>query len=275
MKPALIFAGNMKSGSTTLWGGLKNHPQVCCSLKKDGIKAMLGEDAPVYNYKIKAVSENFPFYEKYMPETYMDMFENKTENTKVFLDGANLPNVLAGKRLVHIVSDVVDKHRTNFSRVGCIYNFRDPWERLESSMFMFARMRVYDNDLTQDFFREQGEINEEFVERVIFHLADEYSLIKRTMIFVGPENMLFLNLYKLNEQKEKIANFLGLDGDLDKIQFGKLNTKFFNLTDESLILPKIKVIAETLKILRKNKDKALEISNESRRKLKQIGVTYD
>jgi hypothetical protein len=270
MKPDLVFAGNIRTGTTTIWNALKTHPDICCTSKKDGVKAVLGEDAPMYNYKIRAVSEEFPFYEKYEPDLYMNYFKDK--HAKVFFDGANLPNILAGKRLVHIIKDIIERHNHLFNRVCCIYTLRDPWERLESSMFVFARMRVYHSELTQEFFTEEGEVNEEFIKNVIFHLADEYTLIKRTMSFIGPENILFLNLNKINTEKDKIIKFFNIS-DCD-INFGHHNKNFFNLKDRYNILPNLKAISDTLKILRKNKDAAMDIARESTRKLEKIGIEY-
>jgi len=269
MKYTLAIAGKSRTGSTTLWNALKQHPEICTSKYKENLFALLGEFSEGRRYDS---FDKFPYFKYYQPEKFMDMFQTN-ENTKILFDGSKLALVLQDKKYRELYLDMLDKNKQYISSVKCIYALRDPWECVTSLYKMFARVRAVDPITPGYFYDANGKISKEFALNFIERHIQEYDFINDIIEFCGRENVLFIHTSTLYKCVPDILSFLDIAHM--NLKVGHYNKNFIHRVNGKQLRQYFDALDVYKKVVDENKDRLQNVINKNTDKLKEMGITYD
>jgi hypothetical protein len=238
-----LCVGYAKTGTTTLWSVLGQHPQICQSSYKE-----LFVENPIY-----------------LSETEITTFFNPTTETKVLIEAT--PWFL----LKSIFKPTVDSVKSNkkIRKIKCIFTLRDHIKRHNSSI-LNCIMNHYKEIST-------GEIKSRpniFHSGGFDHFSKYYSILSPyydSMVFLekeyGKENVLFLKLDQLHLSNKKINTFL-------EVEDFKYKWYYKNKTwNKSITIKELKMYNEMIKIMEKRYEELKPIiENDKKKILDRYGI---
>jgi hypothetical protein len=234
MKYTYVFLGQGRTGSTSLWRMLRDHPQIAPSVEKEFLQ---------FDPMLSIAEYNKGF-----------LIKNKT---RVLLNGA------AGstKYCLKFVSQA--KKENENVRVCCIYVLRDERIRLISYYDLVNKANERRNIQLEPVFTD-GKLDYNKLKIKILYDIYLHNFLEEIERAIGRENILSLKLESIEEQQSKIYDFLKIE-DM-KLKFPKLNTtNRFNPTIDSL-RDKIKIISLVNEIFNKTtsqiSDEQIELIHE-------------
>ena len=222
-KYTVCFPGLPKTASHSLHKFFINHPEVSSSIKKENLMDRIVRlaEPPYYDNKTRLGFEN-----------YLDGYKLKNE-TRVLCDGS--------VGVLFYLSNLVQMmYEEKFiERICCIYIYRNSIDRFFSTVNNLTRLYLLDktNQTKPRFLDENSlKVKNEELKRWFDEEGNQTEALYRIEKQVGSENLLIIPLSKVEENKNKIYNFLKIDQNQ--------STKFPKEYQAS----KLKFSLETLKV---------------------------
>ncbi|MHA1814868.1 MAG: hypothetical protein ACTSX1_02600, partial [Candidatus Heimdallarchaeaceae archaeon] len=192
MKYTYVFLGQGRTGTTSLWRMLRDHPQVAPSTTKE-----------------------FPQFDTIPTIADYNKGFLITNKTKVLLNG------LAESKdsCIDFVNQA--KKENEDVRVCCIYVLRDAKERL-ISYYDLINKAFNIRGLTHRSIFTDGKIDFYKLQQNTIQDILEYNYIEEVEYCVGRDNILIVKFGEVERKQNKINEFLEIDNV--KLKFPKLNT---------------------------------------------------
>lgn len=201
MKYTFVFLGNSRTGTTSMWAGLRKHSQISSSLRKE---------------RLLQIPHDVNDLEFYIPYNF-----NLRPSTRVLLEGS--PNI---PRIYFKFIEYIHKCKLT-DRVCYLHTLRDDQKRLDSFIVNMLASH-YRNYLPRPWWIDE---NDELIEdNLIYELTQEaetYEKIRQVEDLIGKDNIFVVRLEKLNDYMKELQEFFRIDYEDIKIGWlNKINTKF-------------------------------------------------
>lgn len=248
-KYTLALVGTNKTGTTTIWDALKNHPQISTSVKKELL--MPNRDHPIH--------EN-------VSEEYVDKYFNIMPKTKILLDGT--PRISTRPRYVEVLKKI-----KKINKIVCLFTLRDPLEVAYSACIM--RSKIYyrhlktGREINVYYLISPDKVNYDALEKFVSDQMNIYHDINNAVESLGFENILFVPLDEIHSKSKEICNFFKID-EID-IHFDHLNkAKQLNLPFK--FLRQMVLIKDWFNT---NNDRLLKVQEDQKKKVfERYGITW-
>ncbi len=199
MKYTYAFPGYGRTGSTSLWWMLKNHPEVAVSVEKE------------YLY-------DHPDLDNYLENGFI--IKGKT---KVLFDGSVDFECFDGIRKVK-----------ELGRVCCIFVLREPRDKIVSTLDLLNKLHYRKIKKRGTVHNRDGSINyETSAKQIALYNINQYDFLRKIEKLTGRDNILVMKLEEVDEKQSEIYKFIGVK-DM-KFKFPKKNSAVsFNPTISQL-----------------------------------------
>jgi hypothetical protein len=235
MKYTYAFPGYGRTGSTSLWVMLKNHPEISVSIEKEYL------------------------YDHQDLDIYLKNAFIIKKQTKVLFDGTVDFNCF----------DDMDKLQ-ELGRICCIFILRDSKERVISTLDIMNKLHYRKIEKRGNIHNKEGTINYDIAAKNIgWYNITQYDFLRKIEKLTGRDNILVMKLEEVDKKQSEIYKFLGVE-DIkskfpkknsavsfnpnvqqlkDKIEMMKWADLFFKKTVQEISDEQIELIHERYKVV--------------------------
>lgn len=233
----LVLLGLPRTGTMSVWGFFKNHPEISISIPKEYLRM---HEANLHGYIERAHFIN--------------------NNIKVLVDGS--PGLFFKVREFKIMLGSL--RRQGIFEIVLLYNIRDPIKQLIS--MIDRRIWAYRKGwmTLPEYITDCFKIKEKEMYDLCKFIVDEYEYLRIIEDHLGKENIYFVKLEEFEKRQKEIFNFLGVSSNVT-YKFPICNSTW----ELGFNTEQLKVKIEIVRFVEKHMDTLNPIIKENQKKRKE------